>query len=195
MLVGRRLLPCKTGSFWPPSRNLRRSNEALKTDLERVVTCVAIPGDWYWNRGTWREASSGRSRGEGVTKLRASAWETLIGTAPSERESQCRTVFLGALTDLRASFAFLELFLRPRSAGCPATGLVWAPFVRFPLCLGTASVHRTGFRALHRAVEAPAGSGRRCGASLPETSSRSVPRPLLLGKAAGPKKLAVSEDG
>ena len=46
-LVGRRLPPCETGSFRPPSRNLRRSKEALKTDLERLVTCMAILDNWY----------------------------------------------------------------------------------------------------------------------------------------------------
>jgi hypothetical protein len=46
-LVNRRLPLCKTGSFRSPSRNLHRSKEALKTDLERLVKYMAIPGNRY----------------------------------------------------------------------------------------------------------------------------------------------------
>ena len=31
----------------PESRNLRRSKEAFETDSERLVACIAIPGNWY----------------------------------------------------------------------------------------------------------------------------------------------------
>ena len=37
----------KTSSFRPPSRILRRSKEAFETDSERLITRIAIPGNWY----------------------------------------------------------------------------------------------------------------------------------------------------
>ena len=51
----RKRSPQKTGPFRPEpapdpdpgSRNLRRSKEAFKTDSERLVLCIAIPGNWY----------------------------------------------------------------------------------------------------------------------------------------------------
>ena len=43
----RKRSPKRTGPFQPPSWNLRRSKEAFKTDSERLVACIAIPGNWY----------------------------------------------------------------------------------------------------------------------------------------------------
>ena len=51
----RKRSPKKTGPFRPEpvpdpdpgSRNLRRSKEAFKTDSERLVACIAIPGNWH----------------------------------------------------------------------------------------------------------------------------------------------------
>ena len=72
----RKRSPQRTDSFRPPSRNLRRSKEAFKTGSERLVTCMAIPGNWYDSspnkEPSWektrprRRVLSGRSRRDGT---------------------------------------------------------------------------------------------------------------------------------